>query len=288
MTEAQTNSRRGAIIAITSGKGGVGKTNVVINLAASLARLGHRVGILDADFGLGNIDVMLGLTPPYHLGHFLTGEKDIDEIVVEGPLGIRIIPAGTGIRALTALTPEQWRRLEIVIRRVSAGLDFLLIDTAAGISDNVVELLLLAERVVVVTSFEPTAVVDAYAVIKILTAADPNKELGLVVNAARDADDAGLVFRQLDIASSRFLRRGLRYYGFVVQDSAVRDAVLAQRPIVDHLPQAPASRCFRILASRVAGIAPGGGSGLRVVHRNDAPDPEPAGPDPSEEPKACA
>jgi flagellar biosynthesis protein FlhG len=232
---------------------------------------------------------MLGLTPPYHLGHFLTGEKEIDDIIVEGPLGIRIIPAGTGIRALTALTPEQWKRLESVIRQVSVSLDFLLLDTAAGISDNVVELLLLAERVVVVTSFEPTAVVDAYAIIKILTAADPTKELGLVVNAARDADDAGLVFRQLDIASSRFLRRGLRYYGFVVQDPAVREAVLAQRPIVDHLPQAPASRCFRILASRVAGISPGGGSGLRVVHRQSDPQPDPPADDPIEkEPQKCA
>src|SRR5437762_277194 len=165
MTSEQTQptARRGAIIAITSGKGGVGKTNVVINLATSLARLGHRVGILDADFGLGNIDVMLGLTPVLHLGHFLTGERRFDEIIVEGPLGIRIIPAGTGIRALTALTSDQWQRLAGIIKQVSEGLDFLLIDTAAGISDNVIELLLMADRVLVVTSFEPTAVVDAYA-----------------------------------------------------------------------------------------------------------------------------
>jgi flagellar biosynthesis protein FlhG len=270
MRTDSNGTRRGAIIAITSGKGGVGKTNVVINLAASLARLGHKVGILDADFGLGNIDVMLGLTPPLHLGHFLTGERDLDEVMVEGPLGIRIIPAGTGIRALTALTPEQWQRMHTIIQRASVGLDVLLIDTAAGISDNVVELLMIAERVLVVTSFEPTAVVDAYAMIKILTAASPSKEIGLVVNAARDADEAGLVFRQLDIASNRFLRRNLRYYGFVVQDPAVRESVLVQRPIVDHLPQSPASRSFRILASRVAGLLPsGGGPALRVATRPD-------------------
>jgi flagellar biosynthesis protein FlhG len=262
---------RGSIIAITSGKGGVGKTNVVINLAASPARMGHRVGILDADFGLGNIDVMLGLTPALHLGHFLTGEKELEDIVIEGPLGIRIIPAGTGIQALTALTAQQWMRLENVIRRTGAGLDFLLIDTAAGISDNVIQLLLMADRVVVVTSFEPTAVVDAYAVIKILTAANPAKEIGLVVNSARDGDEAGLVFRQLDIASSRFLRRGLSYYGFVVQDAAVREAVRAQRAVVDQLPQAAASRCFRIHASRMAGIGSGGGHTLRLAHRSDAP-----------------
>jgi flagellar biosynthesis protein FlhG len=271
MNTSTTETPRGSIIAITSGKGGVGKTNVVINLATALARLGHRVGILDADFGLGNIDVMLGLTAPFHLGHLLAGERDLEEIVIEGPMGIRIIPAGTGIRALTALTPEQWKRLEAIIRRASSMLDFLLIDTAAGISDNVVELLLIAERVVVITSLEPTAVVDAYAVVKILTAADPKKEIGLVINASRDADEAALAFRQLEIASSRFLRRGLKYLGFVVQDPAVREAVLAQRPIVDHLPQSPASRCFRILASRISGTAPAGGTGLRLARR-----PEPS------------
>ena len=272
MTQTQTNVPRGAIIAITGGKGGVGKTNVVINVATALARTGHRVGILDADFGLGNIDVMLGLTPKFHFGHFLSGERELEEVVVEGPLGIQIIPAGNGIRALTALTPTQWQRLERVIRRVSAGLDFLLIDTAAGISDNVVELLLMADRVVVVTSFEPAAVVDAYAVIKILTTADANREVGLVVNAAKDADEAGLVYRQLDIACSRFLQRALRYYGFIVHDPAVRDAMLAQRPIVDQAPQAPASRCFRVLASRLAGSSTGGGPGLRVAYRGDGPE----------------
>src|SRR4051812_15030687 len=153
MIHTKKTTTRGTIIAVTSGKGGVGKTNVVINLAASLARLGHRVGVIDADFGLGNIDVLLGLTPPFHLGHFLDGEKTLEEITVTGPLGIRIIPAGTGIRTLTRLGREQWRRFDEIVRRVAGELDFLLIDTAAGISDNVVELLLMAERVLVVTSF---------------------------------------------------------------------------------------------------------------------------------------
>jgi flagellar biosynthesis protein FlhG len=261
---------RGTILAVTSGKGGVGKTNVVINLSVSLARLGYRVGILDADFGLGNIDVMLGLTPARHLGHLLAGEHQLEDIMIEGPLGVQIIPAGTGIRALTALTPIQWVRLQEVIKRLAGGLDFLLIDTAAGISDNVVELLRLAERVLVVTSFEPTAIVDAYAMVKIANISAPDADLGIVVNAARDADESGLVFRQLDIASSRFLHRGLRYYGFIVKDPAVLEAVLVQRPIVDHLPQSPASRCFRILASRIAGLAPSG-PGARADQSKDQP-----------------
>jgi len=260
MTQSHSRVPRGTILAVTSGKGGVGKTNVVINLAASLARFGHRVGIIDADFGLGNIDVLLGLTPAFHVGHVLTGEKNITDIAIQGPLGVKIIPAGSGIRELTALNAVQWRRFHKIIQTVSTELDFLLIDTAAGISDNVVDLLQLAERVLVVTSYDPAAIVDAYAMIKILTTAARKKDIGIVVNATKDADEAGVVFRQLDIAATKFLDRSLRFDGYIVSDPGIREAVLGQRPIVDHLPQAPASRCFRILASRLAGFTPDGGA----------------------------
>lgn len=263
MTQSHSRAARGTTLAVTSGKGGVGKTNVVINLAASLSRLGHKVGIIDADFGLGNIDVLLGLTPTFHIGHVLTGEKSVADITLQGPLGVKIIPAGSGIRELTALNAVQWRRFQNIIQTISANLDFLLIDTAAGISDNVVELLRIAERILVVTSYDPAAIVDAYAMIKILTTSARNKDLGVVVNATRDAEEAGLVFRQLDIAASKFLERTLRFDGYIVNDPGVREAVLGQRPIVDHLPQAPASRCYRILASRLAGFTPDGGASRR-------------------------
>jgi flagellar biosynthesis protein FlhG len=266
MIQERRHATRGDVIAITSGKGGVGKTNVVINLASALARRGFKVGILDADFGLGNIDVMLGLTPEWHLGHVLGGERTLAEIVVEGPLGIRIVPAASGVRALTALTRPQWTRLASTIRDVSADLDFLLIDTAAGISDNVVELVHLADRAIVVTSFDPAAIVDAYAMIKVLTSERPKADVGVVVSTVRDDDEASLVFRQLDMASTKFLNRSLRYYGAIVGDPAVRESVLAQRPVVDHVPQSRASRCFRILASRLVGTS-GGGSNLKLVRR---------------------
>ena len=252
------------VLAVTSGKGGVGKTNVTVNVGLSLARLGYRVGILDADFGLGNVDVMLGLTPHCHIGHVLIGEKPLAEIVMTGPLGIQVIPASSGLQSMTTMTASQRMKLRDVLDEFRSQLDFLLIDTAAGISDNVVETLCLAERVALVTSLEPSAVVDAYATAKVLTQTSPATEIGVVVNAVRDGDEAGLAFKQLDVAASRFLGRSLRYYGFVAEDRAVRDSVLVQRAVVDHLPQAVASRCFRILASRLAGLGRGPG-GLRLA-----------------------
>jgi len=264
--DSASGGQHGAVtIAVTSGKGGVGKTSVVINLAVALARLRNRVAIVDADFGLGNVDVLLGLAPAYHLGHMLTGEKEIEEIIVPGPFGVQIIPASSGLRDLAALNERQWLRLADGLQRVCQNLDYMLIDTAAGVSDNVVQLLIGAQRVVVVTSLEPSAMVDAYAMVKIITAADARKEIAILVNGARDADEGELVYRQLDVAATRFLQRGLRSYGHIPYDPAVREAVLVQRPIVDHRPQSPASRCFRVLASRIANQGPGGGTGLRLV-----------------------
>lgn len=263
MNQTQQRAGGAAVIAVTSGKGGVGKTSVVVNLAAALAGRGYRVGILDADFGLGSVDVMLGLAPPHHLGHYLNGDVRLEDVLVEGPLGIKILSASSGLRELTVLTASQRRRVGTAIRQFGADLDYLFIDTGAGISDNVVELLRMADRTIVVTSYDPAAIVDAYAVIKILTTVAPKQDVGILVSAARDAEEAGLVFKQLDLASTRFMQRSLRYFGAVVFDPALREALLVQRPIVDHQPQAPASRCFRILASRLAGTAPNGpGRGL--------------------------
>ena len=258
-------------LAVTSGKGGVGKTSVVVNLAVALARLRNRVAVLDADFGLGNVDVLLGLTPAAHLGHVLAGERRMHEILVEGPHGVRVLPASSGLRELTALTARQWERLTRGLDEIAGDVDFLLVDTGAGISNNVIEVVGGAGRALVVTSVEPTAVVDAYAVIKILSAAHPTQEVGVLVNGVREAGEAELVFRQLDVAATRFLHRRLCSFGFITDDPAVRDAVAQQRPVVDHAPQSAASRAFRLLAARVATLAPMGGPGLRLVPRPAPP-----------------
>jgi flagellar biosynthesis protein FlhG len=257
---------RATVLAVTSGKGGVGKTNVTVNVAIAMARLGLRVGVLDADFGLGNVDVLLGLAPGEHVGHVVAGEKALEDVVVRGPHGISIIPASSGLQSMTALTDVQRTRLLRELDRACRDLDFLLIDTAAGISDNVMEMLKLAERIVLVTSLEPSAIVDAYALTKVLTGTDAEKEIGVVVNGAPSAEEAGLAYRQLDTATRRFLKRSVAYYGHIIDDPAVRESVLVQRAIVDHLPQSPASRCYRIVASRLAGLGPAHG-GLRLAAR---------------------
>jgi len=149
------------LIAVTSGKGGVGKTHVVVNLALALRRAGQRVAILDADFGLANVDVLLGLTPSFHLGHVIEGIQPLKAIIVDGPEGIGIIPASSGIQELTEIGSSQQAHLINELSQVMECYDYILIDTAAGISNNVIRFLLVARRVIVVSAPEPTAIVDA-------------------------------------------------------------------------------------------------------------------------------
>jgi len=265
MTPQSTSTqKRATVLAVTSGKGGVGKTNLAINVSVALARLGHRVAIVDADFGLGNIDVMLGLTPNAHVGHILSGEKSLPDVMMEGPRGLTVVPAGSGLQPLTALTMPQRERLTLALEQARASFDFLVLDTATGISDNVIETLKLAEHVLLMTSLDPAALVDAYALAKVLWQASSTAEIGLVVNGVRDGMEGRLAFRQIDLAAARFLGHHLHYFGFIPDDPAVRESMLIQRPIVDHLPQSPASRCFRLLATRLATLSAGPG-GLRLL-----------------------
>lgn len=244
---------RTRVIAVTSGKGGVGKTNVVANLAFSLSEMGRKVVVLDADFGLANIDVLLGLAPRFHLGHVLFGNKTLEEIMVQGPRGIRIIPASSGLQKLAELTDAQRHFLVRSFSLLDVDSDFFLIDTAAGISGNVIHLLLAAQEVIVVSAPEPTAIVDAYAVVKILLSEDRAKNIRILINSAKSEGEAQEVFRQINSVVTRFLDRELAYLGHIERDSHVAQAVRSQTLVTHSFPKAPASRCFRTLAQTLAG-----------------------------------
>jgi flagellar biosynthesis protein FlhG len=238
-------------IAITSGKGGVGKTNVVANLAVSLSRMGKRVTILDADFGLANIDVLLGLTPKHNLKDFIYGSLDLEDILIQGPGGVRIIPASSGIEQMAELTPTQQRKLIRGVASLGAETDYLLIDTGAGISKNVINFLLASGLVIVVTTPEPTAIVDAYLIVKILSHREPGKRLAILVNNVSGPDEAQSTFRQVDIAARRFLSKPLELLGFVEKDKNVLEAVRQQGPIVNLYPQSVASKCIKVVARKL-------------------------------------
>jgi flagellar biosynthesis protein FlhG len=250
------------VLAISSGKGGVGKTNVVGGLALSLAKAGQGVVVLDADFGLANLDMLLGLSPQYTLQTVLRGERVIEEIIVEGPHGMRLIPASSGIQQLTKLNAQDELRLVQGLQRVSVGTDWLLIDTAAGIHDSVVKLLMAAQEVILVCTPEPTSLIDAYAMIKVIQVRDRLKPIWLLVNNAQSQEEAEETIEQLQAASQTFLGKGIRSLGLVPSDNHILQAVRQQQGVVELFPTCPASIAFQTISGRLAEKVPLLGDGI--------------------------
>ena len=250
------------VIAVASGKGGVGKTNVAANIAVALARQAVKVCVLDADLGLANLDVVLGLSPRLSLLHVLRGERRLPEIVVDGPAGVLVIPAASGFEELTALGAAERIRLLDEVDALDLGLDVLVIDTAAGISGNVLYFTAAAADALVVITPEPTALTDAYALMKVLATRYGRREFLVAVNMAAGAADAEAAFVRLARVAERFLAVRLEYQGYVPYDDAVARAVRSQVPVVLAAPSAPASLAFGQLAQRLGGrppAAPNGG-----------------------------
>lgn len=240
----------GRVIAVTSGKGGVGKTGIAVNLAASLARQGSRVVLLDGDLGLGNVDVMVGLTPSRSLDHVLHEEQPLSEVVVAGPDGVRIIPAGSGVGRLTQLGEEGQRALLDQVADLTDRPDYLVIDTGSGIGENVLFLASCAQEVLVVTTPEPTSVTDAYALMKILSRTRGIRRFRLVVNMASDEAAAREVYHRLSLVADRFLGVGVDLAGFIPPDRAVSEAICNRNGI---LKAGRAARALERLTETVAG-----------------------------------
>ena len=240
------------VMTVSSGKGGVGKSNVVINLAIALSRLGLRTLILDADLGLANIDVLLGLTPQYNMSHVLSGQKRMEDVLIDGPGGIKVMPASSGVQELTRLTDDQKILFLELLDGLETDIDVLLIDTGAGISDTVLYFNLAAnERIIVVTP-EPTSLTDAYALIKVLYSRHGERHFRILVNQASGESMGKSIFAKLSKVADHFLDGiSLDYVGTIPHDPAVTRSVLQQKPLLEVFPLAPASKAFMQIAETI-------------------------------------
>lgn len=242
------------VLAVTSGKGGVGKTNFTVNLAFALAEYGQRILILDGDLGLANVDIAFGLTAKYTIEHLLTGEKTIDQIILAGPKGIGIIPGGSGVQELANLERDKLTNVLANLGRLEKMADLLLIDTGAGLGHTVINFLQAADDIIIVTTPEPTALTDAYGLLKTLKIEAGDVPTHVVVNKVRSDADAQATFKRLEIAVQRFLNGSLNYLGWVYDDRHVVQAVMKQEPLGSCFPESPAYRCIQGIAGKVSGI----------------------------------
>ena len=235
----------------TSGKGGVGKTNLATNTAIAMSRFNRRVVIFDADLGLANIDVLLGIKPRYTLRHVIYGGKSLKEIMITGPEGISIVPGGSGIRELADLTPDVRERCIEKFRELDGEYDTMIVDTSSGISPNVLSFLFGAEEIVLITTSEPTALTDAYALIKVVAMEESDPCIDLLVNMAPSADEARSTARKIQLVAANFLNLEIAYLGYVPLDEEVPISVRAQAPFLVRCPDSPASRAISALARKL-------------------------------------
>ena len=250
-TEERPTRTATRVLSITSGKGGVGKTAVVANLAVLLARMGKRVLILDADLGLANIDVVFGLAPGHNLNHFFAGDQGLEAILTDGPEGIKILPAGSGVQRFTRLDSQQKMRLLEGLDTMNNDFDFVLIDTEAGISENVTYFNTAAQEILVVTTPEPTAITDAYALMKLLSNQYHEKHFNLIVNFIKNEEEALDVYRKLTMVANRYLDISIDYIGSIPRDKLMVDAIRKQKTLVQLFPDSRTSHAFEALARTI-------------------------------------
>ncbi len=238
------------VIAITSGKGGVGKSNVAINLAVTLAQSGEQVMVMDADMGLANIDVLLGLSPGLNLSHVINGECSLEETIIEGPAGIKIVPASSGVSMMSDLTPAQNAGVIRSFSELTMPVDTLLIDTAAGLSDSVVSYTRAAREVIVVVCDEPASITDAYAMVKVLNRDHGVERFHVLASQAHGVTQGRELYNKLARVSERFLDVTLDYLGSIPYDDNLKKAVQKQKAVVEAFPRSPASNAFRQIAKK--------------------------------------
>jgi flagellar biosynthesis protein FlhG len=259
---------RARIITVTSGKGGVGKTNLSVNMALGFSRLGKKVVVMDADLGLANVNVMLNMIPKYNLYHVIKKQKTIREILVETEYGIAIVAGASGFSQIANMTDNERKDFIEDLDTLSSA-DIIIIDTSAGVSSNVLDFIAAADDAVIVTTPEPTAITDAYGIIKIIATEYENLTMGLklVVNRAKNAADAKRVADRMINIAGQFLNLKVDYLGFIYDDQAVSHAVIRQKPFMVTDPRSKASICIQHIVERLDRNNPGETGSLGVKLR---------------------
>jgi flagellar biosynthesis protein FlhG len=244
------NPRPVKVITVTGGKGGVGKTNIAANLSVALSMLGRRVMLLDADLGLANVDVMFGLQPHHNLADVIRGERSLNEIIINGPAGVMVVPGASGISEMADLTPAHHAGLISAFSELTHDLDTLIVDTAAGISDGVLRFAEAAHETLVVVCDEPTSITDAYAIIKLLSTERGVGKFRIVTNMTRQGGDGSSLFEKLSRVTDKFLDVTLDHAGSIPFDDRVWRAVQLQTPFVTAFPTSLAAGALKKLAHR--------------------------------------
>ncbi|MGM0470707.1 MAG: MinD/ParA family protein [Bacillota bacterium] len=242
------------IYAVTSGKGGVGKTNLVVNLSLALQQEGYQVGIIDADLGMANVDVVLGLTPQYNLGHVMRRQQRMEDIIIENAQGIELIPGASGLDSLANLSKEQLEYLIKEWKVLEDRYDIILIDTGAGVSQAVVDFVLAADEVIVVSTPEPTSVTDAYGVIKVLANYKENVKINLVINQTDSQREGKQIADRIRNVVSDFLELEVQVLGSIPYDRSVSKAVKNQQPFILEFTQSQAAESIRRIKNNLLDI----------------------------------
>jgi flagellar biosynthesis protein FlhG len=252
VSQRSNKSKKTRIVTIASGKGGVGKTNLSVNMALAYARLGKKVIVLDADLGLANVNVMLKMIPKWNLYHVIRKQKTMREIIIETEYGIGIVAGASGFSKIANLTVDE-RTNFISELNTLASADIIIIDTSAGVSNNVLDFVAAADEAVIITTPEPTAITDAYGIVKIIATEIENLDIGikLVVNRVHNAMEATRVADRMIAITGQFLNVKLEYLGFVYDDAAVSQAVLKQRPFMVDSPRSKAAQCVQHIVGRL-------------------------------------
>ncbi|SJZ64576.1 MinD/ParA family protein [Selenihalanaerobacter shriftii] len=249
------------IYTVTSGKGGVGKTNFTVNLALSLQAKNKRVAVIDADLGMGNIDVVLGLTPQYNLSHVINGQKGINEIIMKDPEGLSIIPGISGVEELANLSEYQLQNLIEGLENLEDNYDIILIDTGAGLSKTVISFTLAADEIIVISTPEPTSVTDAYGIIKVIAGYQENSKVNLVVNQIESNQEGNNISKRISKVAGDFLEIDLEVLGLIPSDKNVVKAVKKQCPFIIEFPNCQAANAIKRIRNQLLDIEPEKNSG---------------------------